>query len=275
MHQKISHHLRTYLKGYNNMKKAIILVSFGSSMDHVVKAYIEPVEIYFTNQFTDYEVRRAFTSNFIRKKLNNRGVAIDSVEEAIEKLISEQYEEILLQPLHIIPGYEYEKIRRAYEAYEDQVSLRLSTPLLFTNEDYQNAVNALVPHLPELTENEALLFMGHGTKHQANAAYFALQHHLKAQSPHYYIANVEAIPTLDDTITTLKEAGYKKIYLMPFMLVAGDHALNDMASDEEDSWKSTLEAENFDVECILKGLGGFASIHHLFEAKTKDIETKN
>lgn len=250
------------------MKKAIILVSFGSSMDHVVKAYIEPVEIYFTNQFTDYEVRRAFTSNFIRKKLHNRGVTIDSVEEAIEKLISEQYEEILLQPLHIIPGYEYEKIRRAYEAYKDQVSLKLSTPLLFTNEDYKKAVDAISAHLPKLADKEALLFMGHGTKHQANAAYFALAKHLGDHNPHYYIANVEQIPPLDDTITTLKEAGYKKIYLMPFMLVAGDHALNDMASDEEDSWKSILTGEEFEVECILRGLGGYQEIHRLFELKT-------
>lgn len=255
------------------MKNALLVISFGSSMDHVINKYIEPVEDYLEHIYSDMKIQRAFTSNFIRHKLNNKGHHILSVTEALDKLIEEGYEHIILQPLHIIAGFEFEKIKKAYDDYKDRkgITLRLSTPLLFHNNDYPQAVQAISPHLPELNKDEALLFMGHGTKHQANASYFSLTYYLKEENQHYYLANVEETPDLDHIIKNLKSNGYKKIYLMPFMLVAGDHALNDMASDEDDSWKSILLGEGFEVEPLLIGLGAFEEIHHLFSTKVEDL----
>ncbi|WP_105615038.1 sirohydrochlorin cobaltochelatase [Vallitalea okinawensis] len=251
------------------MKNAIVVVSFGSSMEHVINTYIQPVEKAIKAEFTDAHVIRAFTSTFIRKRLGNKGVHILSPEEAIEKLISEGFDTIRLQPLHIIPGYEYEKIEEAYRAYKDQVKLYLSQPLLFSSDDYSRVVNAIKPHLPELSSEEALLFMGHGTNHPANATYFCMDHHFKKIHPNIFMSNIEGIPLLEETIHLLKEKGIKKVNIMPFLLVAGDHAHNDMASDEPDSWKSQLLREDFEVEVIMTGLGSFPSIHKIFVEKLR------
>lgn len=252
------------------MKNAIIVVSFGSSMEHVINAYIHPVEEAIQTAFPDDYIIRSFTSNFIRKRLDSKGVHIPSPAEAIEKLISEGFDTIRLQPLHIIPGYEYEKIEEAYQTYKSQVNLFLSQPLLFSTDDYAMVVDAIRPHVPELSSNEALLLMGHGTDHPANASYFCMDHYLKKIYPNIYMANVEGIPHLKETISQLKDKEIKKVHLMPFLLVAGDHAHKDMASDEPDSWKSQLLKEGFEVELIMTGLGAFPEIYEIFIKKLKN-----
>lgn len=252
------------------MKQALLIASFGSSMQHVVDTYIVPVEKYLTAKFSELDVFRCFTSHFIRKKLTKNGIDILSPDEAVSSLIELGYERIVIQPLHIIPGYEFEKLETAMAIYDGKTEIILSQPLLYDNNDYPTVVEALAPHLPKLNEDTALIMMGHGTSHPANSAYFNILYYLQKHDENIYLANVDDTPTLDDVAEVLLKKGYKKVYLHPLLLVAGDHALNDMASDDEDSWKTQLLNKGFEVEPILRGLGSMTSIHEIFENKVRN-----
>lgn len=253
------------------MKQALLVISFGSSMDHVIESYITPVENHLKRTFPDMDVFQSFTSNFIRKKLAKNGVIILSPEEAIQALMELGYETIIIQPLHIIPGYEFEKIETAVHKFNSQVEIHLSEPLLYNNGDFEDVVKAITPHMPKLMNGEALVFMGHGTSHPANNAYYTMLYYLNKANEHFYLANVEDTPTLKDVIEDLNKKSYNKIYLHPLLLVAGDHALNDMASSDEDSWKSQLEKAGFEVMPILTGLGAMETIQDIFAKKVAHI----
>ncbi|WP_291570394.1 sirohydrochlorin cobaltochelatase [Clostridium sp. UBA4548] len=250
-------------------KKAILVVSFGTSYEEALKNSIEATENAIKETFIEFEVRRAFTSNMIIKKLKNRdNYHVDNVTEALEKLRKDGYEEVYVQPLHIIFGEEYDKIQHAVNAMKELnyfKVLELSTPLLYKNEDYINAFEALRKEIAHYSQGEGVILMAHGTAHQANACYFQLQtvaQNMGATNVH--IATVEGYPTIEEIIPLLKRNNYTILNLIPFMLVCGDHARNDMASDEEDSWKSILEGEGFKVNCILKGLGEIKGFQQLY-----------
>ncbi len=246
-------------------KKAIIVTSFGTSYIDVLKRSIAMVEEEVALKFPDFEVRRAFTSGMVRKSLEKKeGIKTKSLEEVLGDLKEEAFDEVYIQPLHIIPGEEYnEKILApARDFAKDFEILRTGKSLLYSTEDYFRAIEALKEQIPETSEKKAVILMGHGASHPANSSYAALQYKINDQIPHVYIANIEGYPELDDIME--KISSYEELLLMPLMLVAGDHAINDMAGDEEDSWKSILTDKGYKVEVYLKGLGENPAIRKIY-----------
>ena len=162
-----------------------------------------------------------------------------------------------MQPLHIIAGLEFHDVVKAVAPFRSAFqTLNVGIPLLAATDDYLRAAAALKAQLPELTEDGAVVLMGHGTPHPANAAYLALQQvFAQVGMERVFIGTVEGYPELDDVIGQLKRANVSSVTLMPFMLVAGDHALNDMAGDDNDSWKNRLTEAGFQVNAMLRGLG--------------------
>jgi len=257
------------------MKKGILVVSFGTSYEKTRKECIESVEGKIQSAFEEYDLRRAFTSNMIIKKLRERdNLNIDTPSEALMKMVDAGMTEIHVQPLHIIPGFEYEKVKRAIimAQHKSDVKVTFGSPLLNEEHHYDEVVEALLEQLPQAVENEGILLMGHGTEHHANACYSMLQNKLRDRRTDILIANVEGYPDLDHVMPAI-EKKYKKMTLMPLMLVAGDHAINDMAG-EEDSYKSALEEKDIEVTCILQGLGQNQAIQEAFVKRVKEVVAK-
>ena len=171
-----------------------------------------------------------------------------------------------VQSTHVMHGEEYEKMLAQLEPYKLTMEIAVGAPLLHAQSDYEAVADALLSWLPLPADGEALVLMGHGTAHFANSAYAQMEHVLQSRCPRIYIATVEGYPTLDSVAEQLqRQPEIRRLTLAPFMLVAGDHARNDMAGGE-DSWKETLEAKGYEVTCILKGLGECPDIQKLFVA---------
>ena len=248
------------------MKKAILVVSFGTSHEDTRKKTLDVILEDIQAAFPEYQVCRAWTSKMIIRKLAKRdGLIIPTVSEAMEALMKEGVEEVIIQPTHIINGIENDQMTLDVKAYAEHFrKITFSTPLLTTTEDNEKALHAVMAEIP-LAEDEGLVFMGHGSHHSANNVYAVLDHMLKDLGyPRAMMGTVEAYPGMEELICQAKEMGVKKIVLAPFMMVAGDHAKNDMAGEEEDSWKNRFEKEGFQVRCILRGLGEYAAIRQIF-----------
>ena len=247
------------------MKKAILVVSFGTSYHDTLEKTILAVETAIGTAFPGWEVRRAFTSSIILKKLRTRdGLEIDNVSQAMARLENEGFTHVAVQPTHVMHGEEYEKLLSQLEPFRDRLNVQVGEPLLNCQEDYAQVADALLAWLPPMEADEALVLMGHGTPHFANAAYGQLEQNLQDRQENVFVATVEGYPTLE-RVEQLLEArpSVRKLTLVPFMLVAGDHARNDMAGDE-DSWKAQLEKKGYAVRCILQGLGECPAIRELF-----------
>ncbi len=240
------------------MKKAILVVSFGTSYHDTLEKTIGAVERDIRSAFPEYEVRRAFTSNMIIKKLRERGEATDTVESALEKLILEGFREVICAATHIINGFEYDKVTETAKRFSDRIKINVTRPLLSLNEDFDNLIGALRNELPT---DKLCVLMGHGTEHFSNAVYPALKYRLDMRGlKNVYIGTVEGFPTLDDVLNEIKNSTVKKAVLMPLMLVAGDHARNDMAGE----WLTALTDAGFETECVMKGLGEYKKIRALY-----------
>ena len=267
------------------VKKAILVVSFGTTYADTRKVTTDAVEAKIKAAFPEYDVRHAFTSRIIIKKLAERdGLVVDTEKQALEKLKAEGYKEIVIQPLHVEAGDEYSKLMRVVDKYEksfDKVSV--GRPILYYTgqegekpDDYAIAIKALQDQLPKLGKNEAVGLMGHGGVNPSNTAYAALQLKLQdAGLKNVFVFTVEGYPTYENMVTALKANKIKKITLMPFMLVAGDHAQNDMAGDEKDSFKSQLTAAGFQVEAYIHGLGENKGIQDIYVQHVKDAIENN
>lgn len=262
----------------NKKDKVILVVSFGTTYSETRKLTIESIEKSIENKFKDYDIRRAFTSHMIIKALKTREYLVDTPEQALDKIEREGYREIIVQSLHIIPGVEYDYVSNVVGRYKEKGTfdkIELGRPILYFKgdgdelyDDYSAVVESLKHQLPE---EGAAVFMGHGTTHPANSCYACLQmvfrdHHIN----NVYIGTVEGYPSLYDIINTLKRDGVKKVTLMPLMVVAGDHCNNDMASEEEDSWKSILEKEGFKVNLYMHGLGENSMFREIFINHVED-----
>jgi sirohydrochlorin cobaltochelatase len=250
-------------------KKALLVISFGTSYADTREKTITATENALVHIFPDYNLKRAFTSQVVIDKLKKRdGIVIDNVTQAIEKLYVEGYQEILVQPLHVIPGVEYESAIDELTPFMQKFArLTVGAPLLAHPEDYETVVNALCGELPKTSNAEAVVFMGHGSSHPANAAYSKLERVFKGKGySNVYIATVEGTPKLESVIESLKADEIQKVTLIPFMFVAGDHALNDMAGDSQESWKSILERKGYTVDVRLVGLGEIEKIRQIYIA---------
>lgn len=252
----------------------ILAVSFGTSYDDNREVTIGAVENAIKDANPDYEVRRAFTSQIVIDVIKEKGGdAIDNVEEAFDRLVKDGVKELVVQPTHVMSGFEYDDLMAAVDEYKDKFDkVSVGAPLLTSDDDYTTLANALVADTAAFNANgTAIVFMGHGTEHEANAAYDKLQKTFTANgNTNYFVGTVEGTPTLEDVVAGVKAGGYTKVVLQPLMVVAGDHANNDMAGDEEGSWKTTFEAEGFEVECSLKGLGSIEAVRDMYVAHTAE-----
>lgn len=249
-------------------KKVILVVSFGTSYNDTRELTIDAIEKTIAEAYPDYETRRAFTSQTIIDKLKDRdGLEINNVDEAMQQLVADGVGTLIVQPTHIMNGYEYDEMKADIEPYTDNfASLKYGTPLLTSTEDYLALIEAFKTEIAsDLPDDTALVLMGHGTHHFANATYAALDYMFKDQGmKNVFVGTVEGYPELDTVLPRIEEAGYTKVVLQPLMVVAGDHASNDMAGDEEDSWKTVFKAEGFEVEYVLRGLGEYSSIQKMY-----------
>lgn len=248
--------------------KAILVVSFGTSYNDSRNITIGAIESAIRENFPDYEVRRAFTAQIIIDKLAERdGVEIDNVTQALDRLAADGYKTLIVQPTHLMHGFEYDDVVAEVENYRAKFDeVVIGEPLLSSDDDFAAVVKSITERTASYVDKDtAVAFMGHGTEHEANAVYASLQEKLTAGGhSHYFVGTVEATPTLDDVLAAVKAAGYDKVVLEPLMVVAGDHANNDMAGDEPDSWKKTFEAQGFEVQTIIQGLGQFNEIQSVY-----------
>ncbi|MHC6204457.1 sirohydrochlorin cobaltochelatase [Breznakiellaceae bacterium SP9] len=249
-------------------KPVILVVSFGTSFKESRDASIGGIEQTIAAAYPAYEVRRAFTSQIIIDHIKrDGGESIDNVQEAFERLIQDKVSDLIIQPTHIMNGKEYDELIEQAKPYEkDFANVKYGKALLSSEADYDELIGILTDVTSAYNDGAtAIAFMGHGTEHEANATYTRLAELFKTKGiPNYYIGTVEAEPTLDAVIAEIAQTDVKNVVLQPLMIVAGDHANNDMAGDEEDSWKSILSAQGYAVTPVLKGLGQFPEVQSMF-----------
>lgn len=245
------------------MKKAIIAASFGTTYEKALENSISALENTFAASFPEYEVRRAFTSRHVISALRKKGSIVDTVSDAFEKLIAEGFDEIIVQPTHIIGGNEYERLCREAEMFRDRFKrLVIGRPLLSDDDD----IGAVCGFFEKKFGGEkAVTIMGHGTEHAANEVYRKLWDRFAADGfDSIFVGAMEGSLTIADIIPKLKSGGYHEIVVTPLLLVAGEHAYNDMAGDGPTSWRSVLEAEGFGSVPVIKGLGEYEEIRSLY-----------
>jgi sirohydrochlorin cobaltochelatase len=248
-------------------EKVLLTVSFGTSYNDSRDITIGAIENALQAAFPDYQVRRAFTSQIIIDILSERdGLEIDNVTEAMSRLVADGVKEVIIQPTHVMSGFEYDDVIAEATPYVEQFeSFTIGAPLITSDEDYDTVVSVIGEETRQYAgDGTAIVFMGHGTHHEANATYAKLQEKVTAAGySDIFIGTVESEPSLEDMLDMVAGTGARKVVLLPLMIVAGDHANNDMAGDEPDSWKSAFEAAGYEVECVLSGLGQYKGIQEL------------
>ena len=249
--------------GHSGPKKiGILLVAFGSSEESAQVSF-ENIDRKVKAAYPHIPVRWAYTSHIIREKLARRGKVLDSPEVALSRMMDEKFTHVAVQSLHTIGGAEYHDLRRTVGAFKMMGGFQkviLGYPLMATREDMQKVTAAILETIPAgRKQNEAVVLMGHGTHHPSNAFYAALMFQIQLKDPNIFVGTVEGYPEIDLIQELLLKKGIKKAYLMPFMSVAGDHAKNDMAGDEDDSWKSILTRAGIECVPVLKGTAEFDS----------------
>ena len=273
----------------------ILVVSFGTSFNDSRAADIKGIEDAIQAAYPDWSVRRAFTAQIIINHVQARdGEKIDNMEQAMERAVANGVKNLVVQPTHLMHGAEYDEMMELVDSYRDKFeSVAVAEPLLgevgsdatVINADKEAVAKAITAEAVKTAgfdsvdtaaaDGTAFVFMGHGTSHTAKVSYSQMQAQMNALGyKNVFIGTVEGEPeetACENIIEAVKAAGYTKVVLRPLMVVAGDHANNDMAGDDDDSWKSQFEASAaFDsVECQIAGLGEIADIQQLYIAHTK------
>ncbi len=272
----------------------LLVVSFGTSFNDSRAKDIGGIEKALSKAYPDWSVRRAFTAQIIINHVNARdGEKIDNVDQALTRAVDNGVKKLVVQPTHLMHGAEYDELVEALDGYKDKFdSVKIAEPLLgevgkdasVINEDKQKVAKAITAEAVKTAgfasledaaqDGTAFVFMGHGTSHTANVSYSQMQTQMKELGyENVFIGTVEGLPEeteLSNVIEAVKEAGYKKVILRPLMVVAGDHANNDMAGDDEDSWKSGFESSGYfdSVDCQIAGLGQIADVQDIYVAHT-------
>ena len=254
-------------------KDAMVVMSFGTTMKETRDKTINPTIAAIQKALPGVKVVTAYTSHIIIDRVKAKeGIEIPTPEKALEQLKKEGYTRIALATLDVIPGMEYEYKTAIYRLYRDKFKkMTFGTPLLYWQgqeeqpDDIADFAKAFATQFPKLGKADAVLVMAHGTPHPANAYYSVVQDRFnKLGKGHVQIYSVEGWPSLEDVIPKLKAEKIKNVTLMPMMMVAGDHANNDMAGDEDDSHKSILTKEGFKVTPYIHGLGENAAVQKMF-----------
>lgn len=257
------------------MKKAILVVSFGTTHRQAVAEDLVPVEQALAAAFPDRELRRAFTSGVIRRKLLRRdGIKVDGVVEALEALRLEGFQDVLLQPTHLLNGTESDRLNAEAKLYALAFErFTMGRPLLtFFCEDYFRLADGIMEELPDLADHEALILIGHGTLHHTNATYAALEYVFHDRGyPNVFVGTLESYPGIEEVIRRLDEQiNVRQVYLAPLLLVAGAHVQESMAGNDANTWVNQLKAHNYQPIPLFRGLGGYASVQRLFVDHAKD-----
>ncbi|MGM9631399.1 sirohydrochlorin cobaltochelatase [Butyricicoccus sp.] len=246
----------------------LLVVSFGTSYNDSRRLTIGAIENDLETAFPDYSVRRGFTANIIIDHVQKRdGILIDDVDAVLNRAVDNGVKNLVVQPTHLMDGLEYQELVDKVAEYSDAFDkVAFGKPLLTSDDDFSRVEKAITEWTGEYDDGEtAICFMGHGTEADSNEIYQKMQDKLTADGyENYFVGTVEATPSLDDVLAAVKAGNYKRIVLQPLMVVAGDHANNDMAGDEEDSWKTTFENAGYEVECVLHGLGENEAIRQIY-----------
>ena len=259
------------------MKKAILVVSFGTSYLDTLEKTIEKAEKQIRDNFSEYDIYRAFTSHKIIKKLKEKyEIFIETPEEMLEKLYENGYEEIIMQPLHMIPGEEFIYINKIADSFKEKFEiLKVGRPIFYYQgiEELPQDYSLFIEATKELyEENNAVVLMGHGTAHPANSVYGCLQALFEDEGyENLFVTTVEGYPNFENVIKRLRRRNISEVTIAPLMVVAGDHARNDMASDEDESLKSMLEAEGIKVNVHMRGLGESERFNQLYINRIDDL----
>ncbi|HJC63420.1 MAG TPA: sirohydrochlorin cobaltochelatase [Candidatus Blautia merdavium] len=274
-------HMNSYYGGKKTLntetKKAILAVSFGTSHSDTRAVTIDAIEQDFQNAFPDYSLYRAWTSKMIIKKLKSRdNIHVNTVKEAMEQMRADGITDVLVQPTHVINGIENDLMKEDALSYREFFhSISFGNPLLTTEEDSMEVIQAVADEFSGLKEEEVLVLMGHGTTHYANAIYAALDYTFKDKGyKNIFLGTVEAYPSMESLMRMVKEYNPSKVILAPFMIVAGDHAKNDMAGDDPESWYSQFKAAGFPVSTVVKGLGEYPGIRRLLVKHLTALEAE-
>ena len=271
----------------------LLVVSFGTSYNDSRVADIKGIEDALQEAFPDWSVRRAFTAQIIINHVQARdGEKIDNMTQALDRAVANGVKNLVVQPTHLMHGAEYDEMCEAIDAYRDQFeSVSIAEPMLgevgsdatVINADKEAVAKAITAAAVKDAGFESLdaardagtafVFMGHGTAHVAKVTYSQMQTQMQNLGyENVFIGTVEGEPeetACEAVIEAVKAAGYTNVVLRPLMVVAGDHANNDMAGSEDDSWKTMFEAAGFNVDCQISGLGEIADVQALYVAHTK------
>ena len=246
----------------------LLVVSFGTSFNDSRVADIKSIEDALQEAYPDWSVRRAFTAQIIINHVQARdGEYIDNMDQALERAVSNGVKNLVIQPTHLMNGLEYHALAEQTEAYAGAFEqMVLGEPLLTSEEDFQKVIEAIIQDTADCGDGQtAVCLMGHGTEAQSNQVYDKLQKMLwESGYADYYVGTVEAEPSLEDVLEAVRKGSYRRIVLQPLMLVAGDHANNDMAGSGEGSWSRAFEEAGYKVECRIKGLGELKLIQDVF-----------
>lgn len=274
----------------------LLVVSFGTSFNDSRVNDIKSIEDALAEANPDWSVRRAFTAQIIINHIQARdGEAIDNMDQALQRAVDNGVVNLVVQPTHLMHGAEYDELVEAVEKYQDQFgSVTVAEPLLgevgaeasAVNEDKKAVAEAITAEAVQTAgfdsldaakeDGTAFVFMGHGTSHTAKVSYSQMASQMAELGyDNVFIGTVEGEPeetACENVIAAVKDAGYKKVVLRPLMVVAGDHANNDMAGDDDDSWKSRFEASGaFDsIDCQIAGLGEIADVQKIYVNHTAD-----
>lgn len=248
----------------------LLVISFGTSYNDNRRLTIGAVEESMEAAFPDWSVRRAFTAQIIIDRVQRRdGEIIDNVGQALDRAVENGVKRLVIQPTHLMDGLEYNDVVNEAAQYADAFeAISIGTPLLTSDEDFQIVAKVMAEAAAQYDDGKtAICFMGHGSEAAANTVYAKMQQVMAgAGYANCFIGTVEAAPTLDDVLALVQAGSYERVVLQPMMIVAGDHANNDMAGDDEDTWKSAFESAGYEVECVLKGLGEYEAIQNLLAA---------
>lgn len=248
----------------------LLVVSFGTSFNDSRRLTIGAVEQAIEDAVGDqFSVRRGFTAQIIIDHVLKRdNVKIDNVTEALDRAVSNGVKTLVVQPTHLMNGIEYDELKETLAGYADSFDkVAVGEPLLTSDDDFSRVADAMIEVTKDYDDGEtAIVFMGHGTEHDSNAVYAKMQGVMDDKGmTNYFIGTVEAEPSLEDIIAKVGEGNYKKVVLRPMMVVAGDHANNDMAAeDDPESWYSQFTAAGYEVSCVLEGLGQVPAIQQLY-----------
>lgn len=259
---------------HKEQKTGILLVAFGTS-EPSAQAAFDNIDRKVKAAWPDIPVYWAYTSRIIRHKLAKQGKYLDSPAMALARMADEQFTHVAVQSLHTIGGSEYHDLRRvvgAFKSMGDFESIILGYPLLATQSSMEKTVDALFDMIPaDRKKEDAVVFMGHGTHHPSNAFYPALMFQAQQRDPLVFIGVVEGYPEIDEIQSWLAEKKTKTAWLLPFMSVAGDHAKNDMAGDENDSWKSILSGAGIQCHTVLKGTAEYDGFVDIWLSHLEDV----